>query len=640
MSNFNSYLYKRFPVENNISGSSVQLTETSPLKFKLTFPDVMPASAYAELKVYFSSAGQPTYGNYFTQGSVTLNRESGPGGSVYKVWMPFDNNGGVITPGFGYKSFTIKSSTISADFSGVICEYLSAYSKGTYSDYIYGNSSSYSPYLEISARANGIYISAQSPSGYVDRTQKQTFAWSLSYGNWPFENPQQTSAYIQWRVGDSGSINTINITGSAQTYTMPANTLPLSSDIQWRVTATTAHDTSETTEWIPLQTADSFPVISPLFPVDAYVDGASAITFTWDYQSSSGAPQKAYELQYSTTGESWTALRSATSAETSYSVPANTLPSGTVFWRVRCTNQSSQVSEWSPTARFFVYSAPARPTLRLDRIAPQPIISWTSYDQQAYQLQIGDYDTGLRFGTEKTFTPPFVFADGTWEVRLRTKNTWDIWSDWATTSFTAANNPGSASIELTADVDADVSLDWEPVPAALAYYVYRAGTRIGVTNDTEWIDKGLATTANYRVRALLANGNYVESNVLTLSYAPDCPMVSTPTGEWVELRYSRDQLPETSLSFQRDAEIVTYSGDIYPRVERSRHRRYSVSNSASFINTDPQIRALNSIIGEEVWYKDQTGDVFYGLLTVTGEMRNKFFTTFVYSVERLEEPNA
>src|SRR5690606_21467956 len=101
---------------------------------------------------------------------------------------------------------------------------------------------------------------------------------------------------------------------------------------------------------------------TPKEPIGVYKDSFGIIRFEWQYNSDVGGEQKAFDLQWSTDQVNWTTV-SQTTANNYYDMPANTLPAGNIYWRVRTYNEYDEVGPYSDIQSFYAIGAPAAPVL-------------------------------------------------------------------------------------------------------------------------------------------------------------------------------------------------------------------------------------------------------------------------------------
>lgn len=171
-------------------------------------------------------------------------------------------------------------------------------------------------------------------------------------------------------------------------------------------------------------------------------------------------------------------------------MPAHTLPSGNVLWRVRTYSTDGAVGPWSDVATIIVKAAPLVPNLTIAEISPRPLMRWQAADQQAFQINVmGQYDSGLMFGTQKEYKIPIYLQDGDHALRVRVQNAFGLWSEWTSVPITIAN-VGAGSVYANADTHNNaVTLNWnfsgEGQPW---FYVYRNGKLIGKTRDNTYTD--------------------------------------------------------------------------------------------------------------------------------------------------------
>jgi hypothetical protein len=181
----------------------------------------------------------------------------------------------------------------------------------------------------------------------------------------------------------------------------------------------------------------------PKGPIGAR-DNKSIICFEWEYSSSVGDKQSKFDLQWSVDQLTWTTI-TRTSVNNYYDMPANTLPAGNIYWRVRCYNPYSEVGPYCATQSFYAIGAPPVPIINsVQANSARPIIAWSVTGQQIYQLQVlsGDtivYDSGNQPSISARQHKVMAFlADGTYAVQLHVKNEYGLWSEWGTASVTIA----------------------------------------------------------------------------------------------------------------------------------------------------------------------------------------------------------
>lgn len=351
--------------------------------------------------------------------------------------------------------------------------------------------------------------------GFIDEKKDTLFSW-----DWETDalgGPEvftQASATLSWRNGDSGEITEIQINSNTLSYSVPANTFPETESLQVMISVTFAQGYTAVSEWATFTTIDVQPSVETIYPKSVYIDGSIINEFRWKYIVSTGSLQYSATLQYSTNnGGSWEQLGSVIGSDTFYNVPADTLPAGTVLWRVQATNSDGDPSEWSTPETIVVRNAPPPPTVTVNGDSPRPTVEWQAADQQAYQIKAGNYDSGELYGTDKSFKIPVYLPDGTIQIQVRIQNSFGLWSDWVSTNVLIKNNSiGTITLQANPKTH-NIRLAWETVGivSSTMYYIYRDGELIGKTNNTSFLDQLAYGKHTYQVRGAIGD-YYAMSN--------------------------------------------------------------------------------------------------------------------------------
>lgn len=253
---------------------------------------------------------------------------------------------------------------------------------------------------------------------------------------------------------------------------------------------------------------------TPTDPIGAYKDNKSIIHFAWTYNSDVGGTQKAFDLQWSTDQTNWTAI-SETTANNYYDMPADTLPAGNIYWRVRCYNEYDEVGPYSDIQSFYSIGAPAAPALNpIPANTARPVVTWAAFSQQVYQLQVLSndmiiYDSGIVPGINiRQHKIKAWLDDGKYTIRLRIKNEYDLWSEWGSAAVTiSTDKPAKPTltaertqygIKLTSDIDALIYRDGICIGKAESEYNDNA-----VVNGKEY--SYMARAVRFNDRAILHN---------------------------------------------------------------------------------------------------------------------------------------
>ena len=361
--------------------------------------------------------------------------------------------------------------------------------------------STYWPYIVITFTDEKAHLN---PSGYPHsgyyrnpREDIELKWYNPASSSLTLETPTQTSATVQWRQTGTSQATSINVT-TATSVIIPANTWSASTSYEWRVSVTDSGGTTTTTEWYNVSTtASEAQPPTLIYPDGEVVDGSAPITFRWANWGTWN--DTGTDLAFSTDGSTWGEPVNLGDNVETYTAPAGTFTSGTNYWRARDYNADGVAGDWGTPKTFIVVAAPQAPYIEVIN-NPRPIITWESEEQQAFQVQMGDYDSGMIYGTEKTFRCPEYLPNGQREVRVRVMNEFNMWSEWAGTTITITNTPGTAPT-LTVTAASDASLSWTSVSGASRYLIYRDGVKIGETTGLTYIDRWSNGAATYFVRA-------------------------------------------------------------------------------------------------------------------------------------------
>lgn len=494
------------------------------------------------------------------------------------------------------------------------------------------------PKLTIDYEDAAVTATAKSPSGgWVNRKQPITFSWVPKVNGETIDPVAQASAVISWKVGENGTENKINLSTETQ-YTIPANTLPEQSDIFWRVQITSEDGVTEPTpEWIKLTTSDSIPVVTAKAPSGSYVSGGDDVEFLWEYNVATGSAQTSYEIQYRPNNEVWTEIASGNTSDNSVIVSSGNFLSGTGEWRIRAANTDGVFSEWSTALPFIVIAAPQAPAVSVSVSAPRPVISWQSKEQQAFEVKIGEYNSGIVYGTEKTYQLPIFLPNGYHEVGVRVLNEFGLWSSWGLSAIEVINVPGEESIRLGVNSGIDAKLGWTAVQGISEYWVYRNDERIAKVSGTDYTDRLYLGTASYFVRAVHVDGyNYTDSNRVKITLAVDCAMITALDGEWLDIGYSLTSVPNVSVNRSQDVAMMQYNGARLPIPEVSPFEQRTYSISCAFADRQMAER-FDEMLGRLCCVKDQYGNCMVGMLYSYTRVQNTFTTAYtatLYEVDR------
>lgn len=476
-------------------------------------------------------------------------------------------------------------------------------------------------------------------SGTAPKALPATFSWTLAqkmseYTTQSDVQLTQKTATFRWRTSAGAAATEISC-GTASSVTIPAGTFSTNS-IQWQVTAATAEGVSATSDWMTISTLEQAGTAETVAPSGIVIDASVSNVFKWQHVISTGTAQTKAELQISSDNSTWSALATVTGASDTYTVPANTISSGTKYWRVRTYNSDSAASEWSAAAQFVAVGAPDAPVVVIGTTSPRPAISWQVEGQQAYQVEIdGIYTSGTRFGTGKTWKAPFYLADGNYTVRVRVQNEYGFWSPWGVAALPVTNVPGSA-ITLTADGGIDAALSW--AAGSFDYYlVYRDGIAIAKVEEPGYTDAASIGAVTYQVRGCYADSdNYSLSNAVEVTVATDKVRLYDMEGaSWLEPLYDSSAHRSTGLTLTQDIQYVQLSGHVFPVAERSEFQSRALRITCVCAD-ETERRALRALLGHLTCCKTPEGNMVIGYPASISEISDDFFSTYSFTIEQID----
>lgn len=388
---------------------------------------------------------------------------------------------------------------------------------------------------------------------------------------------------------------------------------------------------------------------TPKSPIGIYKDSKSVIRFEWQYNSDVGGEQKAFDLQWSTDQANWTTV-SQTTANNYYNMPADTLPSGNIYWRVRCYNEYNEVGPYCDIQSFYTIGAPAAPVLNaIPTNTARPTISWSAFSQQVYQLQVlsGDdvvYDSGIVPGISiRSHKVKAWLDDGTYTVQLRIKNEYDLWSDWGSTAVTiSTDKPEKPSIALQRS-----AYGVEITGTGLVYrsdYDKDEYICIGMA-DGSYFDNTVRSKVEYKyfVRAISENDTYNDSDIKFIQAEFQHALIAPVSDLSNIFAFTRslNAPPKRTYNRQPGGAFVEYAGRTRPVWEPTEHVNAAWQMSF-YLKAWAEVEAFVALVDrkETVLYRDAKGRKVYGVLgnlSVTDERGGYSVSFTLTEVDHSEE---
>lgn len=487
------------------------------------------------------------------------------------------------------------------------------------------------PKLTTPAPASGVRL---------NKASAITFSTSLVQSSaFTLKNLTPASGTFEYRLKGASSTTTAAATISSTTisYTAPANTFA-AGEYEYRFSVTDNLGQTVYTAWSSFDTRDTVSTATADEPSGNLLDGDQPISFRWTHINESGSAQTKAELQRSADGSTWTALTTVPGAANEYSAPAGTFASGTWFWRVRTYNLDNAAGAWSDVASFVTVSAPSTPKV-IVQASPRPLITWQTNEQSAYQIQLDTAVGTTDYGSGKSWRSPIYFDDGLHVARVRVQNSYGVWSEWGSATFTVSHTAGGAVV-LTVDADHRAELSWSYAGSWTEFVVYRDGVAIAKTTDDSYTDDYSVGTVRYQVRACASDGtyNYSLSNEVTVSVMPETVMLSAlGSGKWLFLRLSTAQHRTNTIKASRTFSLTHLSGRKFPEAELTEFCDRSISVSYATDDEDEKA-ALEALMGSPVCLKTPGGKMVIGILDTLSETESMFYSSYSFAVSQMHYP--
>lgn len=280
-----------------------------------------------------------------------------------------------------------------------------------------------------------------------------------------------------------------------KTGVLPANTLPNSDNIKWRVRVqflygSTPYNYVGDTSGV-LTTTDTSAVAAPASPKSVYIYGEEPNAFAWTHSISTGTDATRSDLQYSTNGSSWTGLATVTGNTLTTTIPANTFSAGRLYWRVRTYNSNAVAGAWSSAAECYVLAPVSAPTVSgITAETARPTFAWTAATQNAFELDVlqsgvAIIKSGIVISTSKSYKLTEFLADGNYTARLRVYDGNGNYSEWATYDFTVTTVKPDPPAITASQSGNDVSLSIANALEENDCYILRDGEPISKLNNPE-----------------------------------------------------------------------------------------------------------------------------------------------------------
>ena len=475
------------------------------------------------------------------------------------------------------------------------------------------------PYIELDLQDAlvGLQLSDLSPAegAFVQKNKASIFSWNaaVSEDDQCYGEVAVKSAVFRWK-NESGTTRAINA-GSSLSLEVPANTFSGSS-IQWQVEVTANSGVVTTSDWVTVSTAEPTSSAIAKSPKNTAIDGTAENVFFWEHVISTGTAQTAFEIQSSPDNKTWKTILTGTTKATSAVIPSDTLAGGDLYWRVRTFNSDGVAGAWSEAAHAIVIAAPDVPALTITDNAPRFSLRWQQSGQQAYELQVDGLTLVKRFGEESNYSHGEYLRAGSHTVQIRIQNKYGLWSDWGRAALQITNTDGPG-IELRADANNVVTLNWSTDGEYDKFLIYRNGKLIGKTATNSFTDYFAIGNVDYHVRGVYTDsGSYTMSNGVEVNASAPCIMISSVNEPlWQKLKLSKGSLRSTGLSASHSVTYLHHVGAALPSAEIGEAVSMTYELDCAFRASDMDAaRVFEALLGKLVCVKEPGGERYIGVL--------------------------
>lgn len=359
------------------------------------------------------------------------------------------------------------------------------------------------------------------------------------------------------------------------------------------------------------------------------------IRFSWAHNpTQTGDTQSKFDLQWSSNGgETWNTISQNTTNQY-YDMLANVLPVGNIIWKVKTYSANNFVSEYSQQISFISAGKPAAPVVTKP-VSPatvsRPVIEWTASGQVAYEAQVlqgvntiwGSGETASTSSSVQVVTD--LQDNTTYIVRVRIKNQYDLWSDWATLEFTVDfESPNVPNFDITRNyVRGSIRISISnPVPDSAGGFKYNEVLRreqygiwikiaSNVARDGIYEDCALKSgqVYEYKVRTIGAYG-FADSVAKLTGIKLKCPQLASVSDPslYIDLKYN----VKRRINLVKEFASQKFAGRVKPVTEFGEHEDFGIALSAT-LKDESAYDSLMKLVrsGRTLLYRDHKGRKVY-----------------------------
>ncbi len=482
--------------------------------------------------------------------------------------------------------------------------------------------STHKPYRRVTFADIDTYTTNRFPNKFVDKKVANTFSWEFRTRSSPSTGIPltQKSAKLRYRNKGVTEYTEIAIDGSQNSYTIPANTFT-ANNIEWQVIVTSDDDIESTqSDWVAVTTVDSIPSTQIVSPLNEFIDGTKEQTFSWQHVIDTGTAQTKFDMQIKAT-DTWVDFASEITTNQYYIVVADTLPAGTIQWRVRTYNTDNISGEWSEPAGIVARSSPKPPYNISITATSKPVVRWQAEGQTAFQVIVysGEklvYNSGKLRSLEKIHTVTDYLANGSYSVALYIYNSYEL-----------ASEPTIQTVTIDAFKPLKPTVIAEQVENGVRFTVTNTqdkmqlicnGKLISEFSNATVYDYTNVGTNNYIIRVIDNNDNFEDSDVVTATTIIKGAIIALANSPYnlIFLNFSSDESITKTGQIGYECVDVQYAGRAYPCFEfgeshtQTFQLKYSIYNKLEFEKFKSLIAKNETII-----YRDFDGNKIFGIIS-------------------------
>ena len=339
------------------------------------------------------------------------------------------------------------------------------------------------------------------------------------------------------------------------------------------------------------------------------------IAFTWIYNSLTPARQASATIKYKDKDAvNWTTYQSNSSNP--YCTIEN-IPQGNYEWKLSITNEYGETSADSNVLEFNIIGRPQAPIILTPTNCCLTTISWNADGQEAAEIMLYQGAELIVHETIATATSsykPQIFLKGNYLVKVRIKNSSDLWSDFRELAFTI-NAAGPTAGRLNAvPLDKSVQLIGTHSSTNVALIRVEDGEETVVAMAAEAVDKHVAGDTEYiYILRSWNTGGYTDSGAVHVVCNFEGSIISNEDDELI-LEKSDEKFFKHEETVARDYAALHFIGREYPVIERDEFSDVQIEKR--FHVTREQKKILDRISKKpSVFYRDSRGNAFKAVIT-------------------------